>query len=797
MNPHGNYTTDRLAAINNQLQDIDGNLDEYFKNYNVRQLTEVLQHNTESQIKARGMKYREFGHGGELKKQEYLQLIQICNQLWIINGLMNELNTESQFEERVRLYLKLEAKTKEIKETSDNSGDSGSIKIFSELDDKLVELKTELIMIAEKKLDQYLLISDNLEIIFTNILNDVDFGTFVKSCRNLFSGDITNSHFNFNKCFNDWLERLLDICDEGYSVSLENTSDALKLTVNKCEPDLQNFVTSIEQLILFFNSFFEKINSLKEFKSIRVIMGKAILKSIKVKIFSKENVYPLIIDKLNYDNGLKGNTSTIAELYKISKYLSSEGWSKDGICELEFWIDDLTNSWVENLLDYTIDELKLFVIDLTNKEKVTTESLLDKNLILQEIKSFGLKEQGTTETKNDDNGWSEAWNEEDDNDAWGKNDNKETSNSHNEKLSKLDDELIDDGGWGDDDDLDLDADSVESVHKDEDDDGWGAWDDEVKIDDNVDEEISINNISNRDMKTSGIPSYKYSKLVNKVMNIIESYMKNYQDLKELEVNEAETKEAEDLFKHGFKKLCISYFMMLESDATEIYRNDILFYNDYNKILEQCYSRYNVDLTTCFKLSSRFINQFMMGCYSKISNFLDEYNGTIWNTISVDDEKKLKSAEAEFFLKFNTEFDLVAHKLNKLSSFNTQLIVNTFVTVIFQTFNTICDRILGKTDISSYESDILIEIISWVIMHIKKKADDMDINIEKIQSYNKLEQIKLVLSNNLKGILDAFYDAKLYEIETHELISLIESSFVESPQRLNAIAEIKSVRETQF
>jgi protein transport protein DSL1/ZW10 len=55
----------------------------------------------------------------------------------------------------------------------------------------------------------------------------------------------------------------------------------------------------------------------------------------------------------------------------------------------------------------------------------------------------------------------------------------------------------------------------------------------------------------------------------------------------------------------------------------------------------------------------------------------------------------------------------------------------------------------------------------------------------------------VLVSNLQGILNAFYDARLYELETHEITSLIESLFVESAKRDSAVAEIRSIRETQL
>lgn len=149
------------------------------------------------------------------------------------------------------------------------------------------------------------------------------------------------------------------------------------------------------------------------------------------------------------------------------------------------------------------------------------------------------------------------------------------------------------------------------------------------------------------------------------------------------------------------------------------------------------------------------------------------------------------------MRFDGEFDIVNRKLTKLIGYNTQLITNFFVTVIFQYFNSICDKVLARTDISSYESEILTGIINAVVTNTINKTKNLNLMVEKIQSYNKLQQIKLILSSNLKEILDAFCDAKLFEMETHELISLIQSLFIESPQRTDAITEIKTARDAQI
>ncbi|KAG0678140.1 hypothetical protein C6P40_004944 [Pichia californica] len=810
MNSNEGLFQDRLTFIDNQLLDIDNNLEEYFKSYNVEQLSRILNEDNEELI-IKNNTLSKLSHQDGLKKTDYIQIIEICNQLWVVNGLVNELTHQTQFENKISSYIKLDSKTNEIRNQINDFNDVGSIKIFKELNDKISEIKYDLIKEADKQLNDYLFIADNLEIEFTYYKDNLEFSKFLKYCRYLNNLENNNiSHFNFNKILKEWLQSILEKIDKGFSIIFEQNDNILKLKIEKCEVNLLNFIKSIGEIIKFFDILIEKFKTLVEFKNIRFILGKIILKCIKIKIFSKENVYPLIIDKLNYDeNHVKDSKiSIISELYKISKLLSSHGWSKDGICELEFWIDDLTSSWIDNLLDYTIDELKLFVISINNNEK--SDMLKEKNLISQEIDLI-VKDTDTVTQKNE-NDWSDDW---DDNEGW--NNDKKILTESKDKNSSLkviktekeeEEDIVDDGGWGDD-DLDLDDDEDEDEKKsfdkekqkqkekeeeEEDDDEWGAWGDEVKIDDDdIDKELpEIDEYKNKQL----IPSFKYSKLVDEIMTIFDNYMKNYDDLKQLEVNKNQIEEANDLFKHGFKKLCISYFMMLDSDASEIYQNDILFYNDYNKILEECYKRYEVDLTTCFKMNFRFITSYQAKIYGNLFKIINDYDKAIWDDTHFDDESILQRYKKEFLIRFDNEFDNISFILNKLSSLNTQLIVNTFVTVIFQSFDIICNKILKRTDISSFESEILSGIIEVIISHTIEKTRYITLDLDKIQSFNKLKQIQFILSSNLKGILNLFYDAKLYEIETHELISLIQSLFIDSTQRSNAITEIKTIRETQ-
>lgn len=824
MNKEEAYSQDRLLSIDSQLEDIDFNLEKYLENYNLKQICQFLDEigtenaaNTTSDVsldektKTLNAKNTKQRNSEIYRKQDYFQFIEICNQLWIVNGLMNELAHQTQFEGKIHAYSKLKNKIDEIRKEIEPLSEVGSIGVLDNIDDKLSQSRLNLVNLAEKKLEIFLQIHDNLDVQYTHIIDDLDFPTFLKCCHNLSTSD-SNNLFNFNKLFNDWLQKFLSKLDEGFSASFRENEGTLALTLAETETSLLNFTKSVGQLILFFNGLLIQNQNLIELKNVRIILGKTALKSLKLKIFSKQNVYPLIIDKLNYDEHASqkdSKVSTIAELYHVSKLLSSPGWSKDGICELEFWIDDLTSSWIDNLIDFTIDELKAFTISLINKEKI--DLLQEKNLVCEELHTLANTPEnsaggkGEIDKKSTEDDWGDDWGN---NDGWNDVDDEESDDgnltsernpttSGSKITARIEDEDSDEG-WGDNDlELDLDLGSkkdvaIEGEGGGEDEDGWGAWEDELKIDGD-DEDKSVEAYATEQPL---IPSYKYSKIVHEVILIFDNYMKNYESLKEVEVSKDQSDEAKDLFKHGFKKLCVSYFVILENNLTETYQNDILFYNDYNKILEECYKHYDVDLTTCFKLGSRFINSFKANIYAKLLSVIEDYNKVIWSDNNLDDDIKLRANAKEFLTRFDTEFDTVNRRLCKMVSFNTQLIKNVFVTVIFQYFNSLCDKVLARTDISSYESEILTGIIDAIVTNTINKTKNLKLMVEKIQSYNKLQQIKLILSSNLKQILEAFYDARLFEMETHELISLIQSLFIESPQRTEAIMEVRSVRNAQ-
>lgn len=790
-----NDTHDKLEYIDTDLKEIDNTLEKYFENYNILQLSRVMENNSKSNNENTGANAEP-----TLKEKDVAEVVEICNQLWVINGLINEyMNNNLDFSDRVNSYKKLKFKLNDLKSSFNCMLNVLSLKVVNQLDEKLESIRTELLKSSKERFGKYLKIHDDSSIEFSKNIDSLSFEEFLKQCEIFIIEEISHV-FNLNKVFSSWLDQIFFKFESGSTIVFVPGDLQIRLDIsNMKDLEFSAFLKSIEQIIEFLNGFTKSISNIKEYSNLRSILGKLILKNLKLKLFEKKNVYPLIVEKLNYDehkdDHLDSKLCNITKLYKISSFLSQEGWSKDRICELEFWIDDLTNSWVDNLIDVTIEDLKEFSIKLMDKE--FSDDLKPGNLISIELEvvpaSAPLVSEKHIENKpklnETDDGWNN-WNTNNDDD-W------DSNTAENDKKEKKESSLKpeidqDDDGWGNDEDIDLDSEKDE----DGDEDGWSAWGDEVKIDDVDVDDVKEPTISPPQSNESK-PSYKYSKITTHIMKIFDKYMKNYQDLRDLHISNLEINETKELFKHGFKKLCISYFMIIQYDVKGIYGNEILFYNDFNKILEQCCSKYGVELTTCNNMNLNLLNSKMNLYHEKINKILEDYNFKIWNDNRDDDDSRLKEYSTEFLLRFKSKVDEVKFELFEFNSLNTQLVLNNFLKIIFQLFNSICDKILARKGISSYESAIWANIIDELTKYVILSNVNLNSKIEKIQTFEKLNEIKFILSSNLKEILDEFYNAKLFELETHEIISLIESLFIESEQRLKIINEIQHVRETTF
>lgn len=775
-------TCDRINTINEKLKSIDDVLDTYFENYNLEQLERVIN-------KVDGVKDENKLDNLNLKhynSRDINEFIELCNHLWMIKGLINEINNDSNLFEKLDNFKKLESKLHVLKQSIEDEAEVCELKIINELDGKIEEYKGNLRNEMTECFEKYVSIN-TASILISTESNNMPFDFFLKQINGFYS-DAFEKNFKLTKMFTDWLENTFLQLDDGKSISFEDEEGGKTIRIVNSDKEFLTFARTIENVILFMNEISKYTANIPTFSNMRLIIGKLLLREIKNRIFRKENVYPLIIDKLNYDQDSK--ISSISKLYQISSMLSESGWSQDGICELEFWIDDLTSSWVNNLVDYTIDDIKQFLLDILGNKY--NDCLKDENLIVVEL-GGEVKPSGENK-KPDKNDWNINWEEKDE---WNEGEDKSDEMAKTEAKLLETDVVVDDeeDGWGNEDDLDLDINEGTAKVKviegeEEEEEGWGAWNEEVEI---SDDELETKETLNAANDAVSVPSYKHSAFANKILDIFAKYYYNLHDLDKFGIDKQPLVEIEELFKHGFKKLYIAYFMMIEADVSHTYKNDILFYNDLNKILEKCQKQYGVELSACYKMNSNYLNQFIDGYTDKLILVVNKYEDSVWGDNDLVN-KDIYERSYKFMNEFDLQFGVILKDLKNSISLNTELIANLIVTMIFKSFNIMCNKIVTRNDISSYESNIISEVIDHTILEISGRMNTLNIKIENIQSLVKLRQIRSVLSLSLKDILESFYEAKFYELETYELISLIESLFVDSMQREQTIQEIRTLRE---
>ncbi|CAI5755615.1 unnamed protein product [Candida verbasci] len=108
-------------------------------------------------------------------------------------------------------------------------------------------------------------------------------------------------------------------------------------------------------------------------------------------------------------------------------------------------------------------------------------------------------------------------------------------------------------------------------------------------------------------------------------------------------------------------------------------------------------------------------------------------------------------------------------------------------------NYLIRKVVNLIDISEFQSEqigLIIDNLNNVtipyILQLELKKDE-------IESFNKLKNVKFLINNHLKDIMDRFYQGELYDIDTNELVKLLRNTFIQSELRDNYINEIIEFR----
>lgn len=105
-----------------------------------------------------------------------------------------------------------------------------------------------------------------------------------------------------------------------------------------------------------------------------------------------------------------------------------------------------------------------------------------------------------------------------------------------------------------------------------------------------------------------------------------------------------------------------------------------------------------------------------------------------------------------------------------------------------------DSIDNKLDIEEQES----EYLSQIIQKFLNLEQPLSVQIKEYsKNYQKLEQLEFIMTNHMKEIMDKFYDGGFYELNTQEIVSMLNKLFADSELKRNNIREIKEMRDEQF
>ncbi|OWB54424.1 hypothetical protein B5S28_g271 [[Candida] boidinii] len=681
---------------------------------------------------------------------------------------------------------------------------------------------------------------------------------FISSSNSFDSSDedSVSNLFNFNKSFVEWISNAYDekinksfianFNEKGTEISINfSESDNRNLkdfnfegTLNSTE-NIVNFFDKLTNLIKTENANVNPSSKLKRF------ILKPIMKNLKHQLFDErnnENIYEIIINNLNNDtNNSSIETNIYKKLKKLSSLLSENGWSSSGYSDIEFWIDDIINYWIGNHVAKALNSVKTLCLDL----KLSREGKSDKfKNIFKELEivyfkndnvqaekqpeqqqqqqaiQMDIKTTHKPEDKKDD--WNSKWtDDEDDEDGWGDEVEIEDDDEEIVKNSTKAEEIKDTG----------------SEDKEDQDDDWDAWNEED--DWNVDDKTGkLNNKPESDSSDLGVVSlstgktespastsqilpeaknasssneyYKTTKVVKLLLEIFDNFFIKYKELAsngKIKSTE-QLKDVEELFYNEFNKICLCFFMIISQDVTKFYLNEILFFNDFCFLLDSLKDKFNdsLYLNDCYKLNNQTIDKIIINNKNELYNILKPYRSYLFSDDSTRFPDDVLKSETDKLLNETKQFlqdNLFKRYHDNLDEFEINKQLNsTIIANIISTYHSfIIMKLLYRKTIGDEESLILANFIQATLSYslptaISKhgNSDGIAKQLGKIQTYNKLDQIRIVLSSSLKEISNHFYDAVFYDLDTQELIGLICALFIDSPTRREVIEDIKSIRE---
>ncbi|WLF78900.1 protein transport protein dsl1 [Lodderomyces elongisporus] len=285
---------------------------------------------------------------------------------------------------------------------------------------------------------------------------------------------------------------------------------------------------------------------------------------------------------------------------------------------------------------------------------------------------------------------------------------------------------------------------------------------------------------------------------------------NRENEEEKEKEEEEEEEKEDDKKEGIEKVSISsipeivkpifneflgiapkeinYLVTtIKALATVLYPNpktSFLLYNDFTLLSQE------LSHDSFAQFAEHTWNQVTMEVYSELKQLINSLDFSL--DVELEDESVLDdynlnqiSLLYKWFQTLFEETELQATNPRKFKFFVADSI--DFIN------NIIMSKIISMEDIGETQCTVISLTVESLNNVTVPYLTSLGIPQKTIESYNKLDNVKFLLNNHLKDIMERFYQGELFDLNTEEIIGLLRSVFLPSELRDGYIDEVKEFR----
>lgn len=431
-------------------------------------------------------------------------------------------------------------------------------------------------------------------------------------------------------------------------------------------------------------------------------------------------------------------------------------------------IESLNQLYLDWLVDRYVSQIRLFFNDEEELRRL--------------FKNVSTVHSGLTEKATDvraDEEEKSAWDEDWDNDGWNDGDEAEEKEEEKEEEQAV-------------------------AEKEDDDDEWDAWDEEIKLEDSPRKEKVPSKLAKRSstsMSASNRPAassvntstYLVTAIPSKLFGILSDY---------LQENQVQSSSS-SLVSSKIKILvtCIVSFASITYPTLE---RSFILYNDLIHLYELLVPLNFGEDNDCVNELVRFANT----NWIKLKLDLLPNLRSITNKINLEHDDyiakiNLGKLEDDFQLDDSTthQLNLLHDWLSKFLDSGTLLSENPSkfkeLLSFFLNFvnNWIVDSIVAMEEITEYQSNKLTKILEGIRnITLPIAAEHIDHNaVFNIKAFHRMDNVNFLISNHLKDIMERFYSGEFYDFESDEIISVIRSIFVKSELREGYIQEIIDIR----